>query len=147
MRLPRHARHRRGTTLVEIVVVCSIVALVAGITVPVAARLLDRIRLRGAVSEIVALFATARSVAIMRSTHATVKVDEATGTVLLYTARDTLHRNALGAAYAVTLAASRDSVSYGPTGLGWGAANTSIVVRRGSVADTITTSRLGRVRH
>ena len=51
----------------------------------------------------------------------------------------------LAAARRATIAVTRDSITYAPTGLGYGAANTRIIVARGRWADTITTSRLGRV--
>jgi Tfp pilus assembly protein FimT len=144
----RSASHRpAGATLIETVIVLGLIGLVASITIPPAARLLDSIHLRSATSELVSLFATARNVAILYSTHATVKVDEQTGVAVLYTPRDTLHVRRLHATYGVTLDVTRDSVSYGPTGMGYGAANTRIIVKVGTLADTITTSRLGRVRH
>jgi type II secretory pathway pseudopilin PulG len=145
MRTASH--HSAGATLIETVIVLGLIGLVAGITIPPAARLLDGIRLRSATSEVVSLFATARNIAILHSTHATVKVDEKAGVVALYTPRDTLHVRRLHASYGVTLDATRDSVSYGPTGMGYGAANTRIIITLGARADTITTSRLGRVRH
>jgi hypothetical protein len=52
----------------------------------------------------------------------------------------------VGAAHGVTLRASRDTLTFAPTGLGHGASNTTIVVSRGRRADTLVVSRLGRVR-
>ena len=49
-------------------------------------------------------------------------------------------------AHGVTLSATRDSMAYAPNGLGYGASNLSIIVRRGAVTDTVVVSRLGRVR-
>ncbi len=46
----------------------------------------------------------------------------------------------------VTLAATRPVVRIHPNGLGWGGANTRIVLRRGAAAESLTTSRLGRLR-
>jgi hypothetical protein len=46
----------------------------------------------------------------------------------------------------VALEATRDSLAYGPDGLGVGAANLRLVLRRGAAADTLSVSRLGRVR-
>jgi hypothetical protein len=59
---------------------------------------------------------------------------------------DTLLVHRFGADLGVTLEVSRDSVIYGPSGRGYGATNTTLIVRRGSAADTVTVSRLGRVR-
>jgi hypothetical protein len=37
-------------------------------------------------------------------------------------------------------------MSYAPTGMGYGAANLSVVVRRNAAVETVYVSRLGRVR-
>ena len=58
---------------------------------------------------------------------------------------DTVFARDVGATRRTTIAVTRDSITYAPTGLGYGAANTRIIVARGRWADTITTSRLGRV--
>jgi hypothetical protein len=50
------------------------------------------------------------------------------------------------ALYGVRVTASRDSMAYDARGLGYGAANLSVVVHRGRVAETVYVSRLGRVR-
>ena len=52
----------------------------------------------------------------------------------------------LGSSHGVMLSASRDSMAYAPNGLGYGAANLTIILRRGESAETIFVSRLGRVR-
>jgi hypothetical protein len=57
-----------------------------------------------------------------------------------------LHSRAIGFAHGVRLGGTRDSLTYDPRGLGRGAANLSIVVRRGTIAETVFVSRLGRVR-
>jgi hypothetical protein len=61
-------------------------------------------------------------------------------------AAETAFVSDLRALYGVRLAASRDSLAYAADGLGWGAANARLVVRRGMSAETVTVSRLGRVR-
>jgi hypothetical protein len=45
----------------------------------------------------------------------------------------------------VRLESTRDSMAYGASGLGVGAANLRIILSRGSRADTLTVSRLGRL--
>jgi hypothetical protein len=62
-------------------------------------------------------------------------------------ATDTVRRARVGAEHEVTLSSNRGSMSYSATGLGYGAANLSLVVRKRSAMDTIVVSRLGRVRH
>jgi hypothetical protein len=41
---------------------------------------------------------------------------------------------------------TRDSIAFYPSGLGYGAANTRLIVSRGAAAETVTVSRAGRVR-
>ena len=57
-----------------------------------------------------------------------------------------LYERDLARAHGVRLDVTRESVTFAPTGLGWGAANTTVVVSRGGRSDTIVTSRLGRMR-
>jgi Tfp pilus assembly protein FimT len=46
----------------------------------------------------------------------------------------------------VAMRVSNPELVFGPIGFGWGPANTTVVLRRGSQFATITTSRLGRVK-
>lgn len=138
---------RRGTTLLELAVVCATVGLLAAIAFPRTRALLDRVRLRGAVSELATACAAARQVAILRGQTATLTVDDAAATLTVTTATDTVIHRDLQALFGVSLAATRDAIAYAPTGLGYGAANLTVVVTRGRAADTVYVSRLGRVRH
>jgi len=136
----------RGTTLPEtMVVLClvGILAVVAGLRV-VAFR--DRISVRGAATEAAATFALARRWALSRSVRTAVGIDTATATLTVRSYGDTVARRALGASHGVTLVATRDSMAYAPNGLGYGAANLTLVLRRGTRAETLVVSRLGRVR-
>lgn len=49
--------------------------------------------------------------------------------------------------HGVALTATRAAIRIAPTGVGWGAANTKVILRRGAAAESLTTSRLGRLRH
>ena len=53
---------------------------------------------------------------------------------------------AMSERHGVALEASRAEIRLYPNGLGLGAANTKLVFRRGEAADSITISRLGRIR-
>ena len=90
--------------------------------------------------------AVGRTTAIAQSAYVRVVVDEALSVVRVEADTQTLHHRDLSALHHVTLRATRDTVTYAPTGLGWGLANTTIVVARGARAESVTVSRLGRVR-
>ena len=58
-----------------------------------------------------------------------------------------LLRRDLAIGYGVRISASRDSMAFDARGLGMGAANLSLVARRGRAVDTLFLSRLGRIRY
>ena len=138
---------RQGLTLLEITIVIAIIALVGAIATPALLHRLDRARVRHATSEILGTLGLARSMAVARESPVTVTFDSARATVTVADGADTLVSRMLGAIYGVGIRSNRDSLVYGPTGLGFGAANQSVVVTRGSASDTVIISRLGRVRH
>ena len=138
---------RRAFTAIELLIVICILAVLSAIAVPAAATLLDRIRVRGAVTEIESLFGAARHGAIAREMLASVEIDTASRTISITVGGDTVRIAKVGAEHGVELAANRAAMSYSPTGVGYGAANLSVFVRKNSVVDTIVVSRLGRVRH
>lgn len=135
-----------GFTLLELVVTASVIGLLAGVALPRVHAVLDRLRVRQAAHEVWAAVSLGRSAAIHRAGYTRVIVDEAAGVVQLRHATDTLRNWPIGRAHGVTLHASRDTMTFSPTGLGYGASNTTIVVARGRLADTLVVSRLGRVR-
>lgn len=137
---------RQGMTVIETVVVLSIITLVIAIVVPTLARLRDGIAVRNATAEAMAAFAIARRSAIVRSTTAALGVDRPPGFITVTAAGEMLLQRDLEGAYGVTLSSTRDSTAYSALGHGVGAANLSLVIARGSVAETIFVSREGRVR-
>ena len=139
-------RIARGTTLAELLVALVLIGLLAAIAVLRAAPLIDRLGVRGASQDVVFALAAARAAATRRGAYATFIADPRTGRVRVTSAGETLFERDVATTRRVRLEASRESVTFAPTGLGWGAANTTIVLTRGARADTITTSRLGRVR-
>lgn len=123
------------------------IGLLTAIAVPGTRALLDRIQLRGAVEEFAAACAAARQLAILRGQPVTLTVDDVRGTVIVATPLDTVIHRDLAATFGVALAATRDALTFAPTGLGFGVSNLSVVMTRGRAADTVFVSRLGRVRH
>lgn len=138
---------RRAFTAIELTIVICILAVLSAIAMPAAATLLDRIRVRAAVTEIESLFGAARHAAIARAMLASVEIDTASRSISITIGGDTVRKAEVGSEHGIELGANRTGMSYSPTGVGYGAANLSVFVRKSSVVDTIVVSRLGRVRH
>jgi prepilin-type N-terminal cleavage/methylation domain-containing protein len=138
---------RHAFTITEVTVTLCIVSILSAITIPWAGEVLDRVKVRSAAAEIQSLFGAARHIAIARSARATVDVDTAARSISVSVGSDTLRKREIGTDHDVQLWASRTRMSYSATGMGYGAANLSVVVRRNRAADTVFVSRLGRVRH
>jgi Tfp pilus assembly protein FimT len=121
-------------------------AILAAIAIPRAGSLLDGIHVQGAATELESLFHTARQSAILRSANATLGIDTISGVITISVGNDTIKRREVGTIHGVQLSATRTSSTYSPVGLGYGAANLTLVVSRGVKAETLTVSRLGRVK-
>lgn len=129
-------------------VAVGLIALLSAIAFPRMGGLRDWIAADQAAREITTALAIARHSAAMRGTRVRLRI-----------AADSLRLEGLGsdgweawwgapgpARLGVRLTISNPTVVFGPTGIGWGASNTSIGLRRGSQAETITVSRVGRVK-
>lgn len=138
----------KGFTLLELVVVVAIAGLLLGLWLPRAARLRDWLETERAARDVTTALAVGRNGAVLQSTRARIEI-----------AADTLRIDRLGArgwepwwrvpgpaSHDVVLEVSNPIVTFGPTGMGWGVSNTRIVLRRGSQAETITLSRVGRIK-
>ena len=134
-------------TLIELTITLCIVSILSAIAVPGAGRLLDSIHVNGAVVEIGSMFGTARHLAISRSRRTSVEIDTAQRIIRVRSGGSTLREREIGRVHDVKLSATRTRMEYSPTGMGYGAANLSVVVRRNGSVDTVFVSRLGRVRH
>jgi prepilin-type N-terminal cleavage/methylation domain-containing protein len=142
----REPPNRPGLTLVELCLVLSIIGLVLAVAVRLLGDWLDRAAARAAVVEAASLVARARDDATALRSPASVRFDTVADALELRMAGTVLSRAALGRAHGVSLSANRDSIAYDVRGLGYGAANLTLVVRRGRVADSLVVSRLGRLR-
>jgi prepilin-type N-terminal cleavage/methylation domain-containing protein len=140
-----HQRNpRRGGTMIELVLTMALLGVVMSVAVPSLRTIVDRMNVRAARQDVVLALWAARNAATMRGDFASFVAEAATGRVRVVSGRDTVFARDL-ARRGVAVAVTRDSITYAPTGIGWGAANTRIIVSRGRRADTVTTSRLGRV--
>lgn len=133
-------------TLLELTSAVAIAGIVLMTAIPRFQQLRDRVAVDGAATALTSALADARHLATRHNRRTALRVDTATATATVYAMTDTLDRLPLGTLFHVTLSASRDSIAYTPLGLGFGAANATFVLSRGSAAETVTVSRVGRVR-
>jgi prepilin-type N-terminal cleavage/methylation domain-containing protein len=139
---------RRGFSLLELVVVLSVTGTLLAIAVPPLVRWRASLAVHEASGEVISFYHTARYAALLRATRVRLEFGPDTlKAVYEGTSADSTFLIRPGPSRLdVALTATRPVIEIAPNGLGWGAANTTLVFRRGSVADTLTTSRLGRLR-
>lgn len=140
---------RVGFTVLEVLVVLCITGLLAALWFPRAARVMDWIATERAVRDITTALAVARHGAVMHATRArlTITPDSLRIDRLERQVWKPWWRTPGPAGHGVSLQVSTPMVVFGPTGIGWGVSNTKIILRRGSQVETITLSRVGRVKH
>jgi len=105
-----------------------------------------RSAVRAAAIEVERTLALARESALAWRATVSLRLDTLRGRLDLRRGPTLLRTRDLAGEFGVRLGGTRDSVVYDARGLGRGAANATLVVRRGVTADTIVVSRLGRVR-
>ncbi len=139
---------RRGFSLAELAVVLAIMAVVTLVTLPRLRGLLDWIAVDAATREVTTALAVTRYAAVMQTARSrlviapdTLRIDRWRGDTWEAALR---WPGPLGRG--VGLEVSNPVVVFDPIGVGWGASNTKVVLRRGSQIATITVSRLGRVK-
>ena len=138
---------RRAFTIIELTVTFGILSILSAIAIPWMGGILDRVKVRNAAVEIESLFSAARHIAIVRRAQATVEIDPVAELITITVGSDSVRKREIGAAHDVHISATRARMSYSATGMGYGAANLSVVVRRNASVDTVFVSRLGRVRY
>lgn len=153
--ITKHSRKRlggmgtpgRATTLIEMCVVLAVIVVMSAIALPRLREAIDRSASRGAIQETSALFSLARRSAITRRAAVAVVIDTAHGWISVRMGPRLIAQRRLRERFGVRILASRDSMSYDPRGLGYGAANLTVSAGRGHAAETLFVSRLGRTRH
>ena len=136
---------RPGFTLLELIIVLAVAGIIAGISVPALIGMRDRITVRMAAVDTGRAIADARSVALTASRRTAVQIDAIANTLSVVSGTDTIRTLHLDE-YGVRMRTTRDSIAFGPTGIGWGAATATITLSRGSASTALAVSRLGRIR-
>jgi hypothetical protein len=147
--LARRRRHRvgkrqLGSTTIEQLLVLVTLGLLFSIALATGVPLLQAAAVETASRETASLFALARDHALATGVRTAVRLDALHQRVMVHRGLDTL-AVADFVLRGVRLESTRDSMAYGASGLGVGAANLRIILSRGSRADTLTVSRLGRL--
>jgi prepilin-type N-terminal cleavage/methylation domain-containing protein len=138
---------RRGVTLVELVVALVLVAAMSAMALPRLVGWLDWVAVDRATGEVASFYQTARYAAIYRDERVRLELGADSLRAVFEGVTDSVFLRRPGPArHAVRLTASRALIRIQPNGLGYGAANTKLVLRRGTVAESLTTSRLGRLK-
>jgi hypothetical protein len=131
---------------VEQVALLALLGLLAAIGVRGVASLLDATWVHIGARDVADLLALAREQASATGARTAVRFDAARGRVVVHAGADTVARYDLVLHGGLAMEVSRDSMAYAPSGLGYGAANLRVVLRKGASAETVSVSRLGRVR-
>jgi prepilin-type N-terminal cleavage/methylation domain-containing protein len=134
---------RKAFTLLELLIVLSVIGLVTSIAIPLLRPTLDALAVERATRDVMGAYSLSRFAAL---THggAELRLDSLG---LTLTARGrVLHASAIVASHGVRMRASPAIVRYAGTGLATGLSNGSVILTRGRAADTVFVSRLGRAR-
>jgi prepilin-type N-terminal cleavage/methylation domain-containing protein len=138
---------RCGVTLIEVVTVLAVIGLVTAIVTPSLSRWTDRLAVDRATQEVAMFYWQARTSAIFRGRRVRVEFRADSLRASFEGIADSLFLARPGPdRHGVSLRASRPLIRLYPSGFGLGAANTKIVLRRGAAAESLTTSRLGRLK-
>jgi prepilin-type N-terminal cleavage/methylation domain-containing protein len=138
----------KGFSLIELAFVLCIIAALAAAAVPRLGPFLDRIAADQAARDVTVALAVARHGAVLQGMRSRLTIDADSLRIDRLEADGwTPWRRWPGPAHLrVQLEVSNPEVVFGPSGMGWGVSNTKVVLRRGSQVETITVSRVGRVK-
>ncbi len=139
----------RGTTLLELLLVLTILAVLSAVTLPAIGSLRDQLAVDQAAALVAGAHARARLVASVerRVTVLTLTPDSLVLRAVEGSA-DTIERWRSGgpAKAGVAVTGFPRAITFAPTGIGFGVANGSYRLTRGSATRQVIVSRYGRVR-
>jgi prepilin-type N-terminal cleavage/methylation domain-containing protein len=141
-------QQRRGFTLIEVLMVITIVGILLGVVVPRYGAISGAMSVHSAKQELGSMLAQGRATAIR--TDQTVLVVRAGNVISLLgvngTGSTVISQQDLGSQFNVTVSASRDTVTYDSRGMVTGnSATLKFVVTNGSTRDSVCLMALGKV--
>lgn len=135
-----------GYTLLELVIVVTVAGILMSVAIQRTRLILDRQSVHAAAADVVSILNSARALALSGRSAVAVNIDTVAGALQIRRGTERLLVRQLAQMHAVSVRSSRDSLAYDAHGLGRGAANLSIIVRRRAAVETVFVSRFGRVR-
>ncbi len=138
----------RGWTVIELITVLVIMGILLSLGLPRLGRWRDRVSVVRAAGEASTFYQRARHRALVRAVPVRVSFyPDSLLAAMILNPVDSVFLVVPGPSrIGVKLEASRPTITLSPYGLGRGAANTTVILSRGAAAETLTTSRLGRIR-
>ena len=141
-------QRRNGFTLIEVLIVITIVGILLGIVVPRYGSIAAAMNVRSAKQEMATLLAQGRATAIQ--TDQTVKVIRSGNVVSLVAVSGAgatiISQQDLGSQFGVTLSASKDTIAYDSRGMVSGNTTTlKFIVTNGVTRDSVCLMSLGKV--
>lgn len=124
----------------------TLIGVALGMALPALKRGFDKIETRAAAQETLSAFFVGRASAIASGRPTDVMIDAPRQRVYVRTGSDTVLALDLGLRHGVGVASTRAYSTYNAAGLGYAAANLSVVLTRGSAAETVLVSREGRAK-
>ncbi len=145
--------HRRGFTLLELLVVIVMLGVIMALAIPRLRSAFGGTSTRSARVTVTTLVAKARAAAVARGCRATIHFTSGSaGTVWVTVCRlngagvDTLGGiEPLAARFNVTVTATRDSVSFAPSGIGFDGLSTTLLMTGNGGRDSIVINPIGKV--
>jgi Tfp pilus assembly protein FimT len=138
---------KKGFSIIEIVAILALMGIILSMVVPKAAKGFDRLRVGNATAAVASFYGGARFGAILRGTPVRIEFGADSLRAFYEGGADSLFLFVDGPAHhGVNMIVSRNVIRIHPNGVGWGGANTKLVLWRGEAAESLTTSRLGRMK-
>jgi type IV fimbrial biogenesis protein FimT len=138
---------QKGFTLVEAMIVLAVVGVLTALATPRVAGWMDRLAVMRSVQGFQTFYNAARMGAVYQSSRVRVSITPDSLVAVSEGDPDSVIVRLHGpATYGVSLQVSRRVIRLYPTGIGLGAANTTVVLQRGAIVESLTISRLGRLR-
>jgi len=142
---------RRGFTLIEILMVVTLVGILFTVAIPFFRTATSKQSVRSAMAAISAMHARAKSIAVQRARTTQLVLDAGAGTAVILSTQvggavDTIGRvEDMVGRFGVTFSTTQATLSFSPRGIGTSTSGTTIIVTKSGFSDTLTVSAAGRL--